>query len=170
VSRKRTYLISVLLGVLACILVLSLNLPDFGGVQWSTDIKSGRTRREVTLCGLTVRRWTYETAFSRMYRRLVGEPSTAEWWVEYGHTWPWQGKLWDATGGGVSTHMDALTHLLHAPEFTDGARRAAMLKYLSMLSDPVGWNDRVSKYEESILDLLVAMEGTKIKAGDLPDP
>ena len=160
---KRKLIIAA--SVLAAIALALLILPHADGIFTSRtwfDASSGQMRVDRGFLGVMVTTKVKDTDFSRMYRRLVGEPAAPQWRLVYELTWSGRG-----CGSAPVSEAKFLAKLLTDDTFTDAARRKILTAFVDLArkreDEKIQWHWRV------MLDALDAVKpGAKLDADAVP--
>lgn len=136
----------------------------------SMDTTAGRYRFRKFVLGVRFAETVGDTAVTKLYREVVGEPPPPVWQLAYGYWWNPRHRIeWDGEYVHASGWADGMTAALTTEgRFTRAAQRAALLKFFSILRhDGPG---PAAEYGEAVgLTLFEAHPSLPHDVKDLPD-
>lgn len=164
-KRKLVIAASVLAAIALALLVLPLAGGIFSSRTWF-DTSSGQLHVKRGVLGITYSDEVRDTDFSRMYRRLVGEPAAPQWRFAYGLA---HGVLGYGRECGSAPVSDAklFADLLADDTFTDAARRKILTTFVDLARKRE--DEKIQWYWRVVFDALDAVKpGAKLDADAVP--
>jgi hypothetical protein len=176
-SVRRTLLlvIPLVLAVAFCLYLAHLIAkPSIRGglYAWyrSMDITGGRYRFRKFVLGVRFAETVGDTAVTKLYREVVGEPPPPVWGPVYGYLWNPRHRIeWDGEYVHASGWADGMTaDLTTEGRFTRAAQRAALVKFFGILQHDGA--EPASDYADAVeVELPERHPGLPHDVKDLPD-